>query len=48
MKDEGNEVRKNLTAQQHYSVLQSQFFVYTVKILYPHLKYVKTHHKQKT
>ena len=39
-------VRKNLTAQQHYSVLQSQFVVYTVKIRY-RLKYVKTHHKQK-
>ena len=36
----GNEVRKNLTAQQHYSVLQSQFVVYTVKY-FTCLKYVK-------
>ena len=35
-----NEVRKNLTAQQHYSVLQSQFIVYTVKY-FTCLKYVK-------
>ena len=35
-----NEVRKNLTAQQHYSVLQSQFVVYTVKY-FTGLKYVK-------
>ena len=38
--NEGNEVRKKLTAQQHYSVLQSQFVVYTVKYL-TCLKYVK-------
>ena len=34
------EVRKDLMAQQHYSVLQSQFVVYTVKY-FTRLKYVK-------
>ena len=36
----GNAVRKNLTAQQYYSVLQRQFVVYTVKY-FTCLKYVK-------
>ena len=33
-KVKGNKVRKNLMTQQYYSVLQSQFILYTIKIPY--------------
>ena len=41
-------VRKPVAAQQHYSVLQSQFLVYIyIKYLTFYLKFIKTDHKQR-